>query len=188
MKPEGPAGRPAGLSLPRGYAIRPRRPEDDTYLVAAENAASALFADHGYPQLADGGFPDVASFRGMIGDGSVFVAADALSNPVGYAVSLRLDDYSHLRELAVHPNHGRRGLGRALVGMVVEAARAAGRTGVGLTTFRDVPFNQPFYEKLGFAEMPSAEAPKALAQALRREVPAGIDPAKRVLMVRRFRR
>jgi GNAT superfamily N-acetyltransferase len=175
-----------GDACPPGYAIRLRDPEDDLHLVAAENAASALFADHGYPQLADDGFPDVASFRAMIGDGEVFVAIDACANPVGYAVAVPLGEYSHLRELAVHPDHGRRGVGRALVGKVVDAAQTAGRDGVSLTTFRDVPFNQPFYEMLGFRELPVAEAANGLAHAFRREVPAGIDPARRILMIRRF--
>jgi hypothetical protein len=55
---------------------------------------------------------------------------------------------------------------------------------VSLTTFRDVPFNQPFYERLGFAELSVADAPVALQASFRAEVPDGIDPAERVLMVR----
>jgi GNAT superfamily N-acetyltransferase len=143
-----------------------------------------VFADHGYPQLADDGFPDVAAFREMIGDGAVFTAAQTAGDtPVGYAVAVPNGSWSHLRELAVHPDHGRKGLGRALVGAVVVAARRDGRTGVSLSTFRAVPFNQPFYEKLGFRELPLGEAPQILAEAFRREVPAGIDPADRLLML-----
>jgi GNAT superfamily N-acetyltransferase len=168
---------------PPGYEIRPRDPADDADLVAVENAASRLFGDHGYPELADDGFPDVASFREMIGDGVVFVAVDAGEAPVGYAVAIPLGSGLHLRELAVHPDHGRKGLGRALVGAVVAAARKAGRTGVSLSTFRAVPFNQPFYEMLGFRELPLADAPEMLAEAFRREMPAGIDPADRLLML-----
>lgn len=168
---------------PVGYEIRPRDPADDAHLVAAENAASRLFGEHCYPELADGGFPDIASFREMIGDGAVFVAVEAGGVPVGYAAAIPIDSWSHLRELAVHPAHGRKGLGRALVGAVVAAARKGGRTGVSLTTFRAVPFNRLFYEKLGFRELPPGEAPQMLAEAFRREVPAGIDPADRLLML-----
>ncbi|MEX0954807.1 MAG: GNAT family N-acetyltransferase [Rhizobiaceae bacterium] len=151
--------------------------------MAAENAACRLFGDHGYPELADDGFPDVASFREMIGDGAVFVAVEAGAAPVGYAVARRLGSWSHLRELAVHPDHGRKGMGRALVGAVVAAARKTGRSGVSLTTFRTVPFNRPFYATLGFRELPLADAPELLAEAFRREVPSGIDPADRLLML-----
>ncbi|MBO6717075.1 MAG: GNAT family N-acetyltransferase [Rhizobiaceae bacterium] len=176
----------AGTELPvcpPGYAIRDRLPGDDAQLVTVENAACLLFADHGYPELAEDGFPDVVSFREMIGDGAVFVAAGANDAPVGYAVAIRLGDWSHLRELSVHPNHGRQGLGRALVRAVIAAAQNTGAAGVSLSTFRDIPFNRPFYETLGFREMPLADAPLALAEAFRREVPDGIDPAKRVLMI-----
>lgn len=175
------ADEPTGI--PPGYAIRERLPGDDEFLVAAENAANRLLAGHGYPQLADDGFPDVAAFREMVGSGAVFVAVDLGGTSVGYAVAKPLGGWSHLRELAVHPGHGRKGLGRALVAAVIEAARTMGCEGVSLSTFRDVPFNQPFYASLGFVELPPAGAPARLAEAFRSEVPAGIDPARRVLMV-----
>lgn len=170
---------------PIGYRIRARTPEDDSHLVAAENAANRLLAGHGYPALAEDGFPDVDAFRHLIGDGTVFAAVDAAGIPVGYAVARPLGEHSHLRELAVHPNHGRRGLGRALVGTVIDAAGKAGFAGVSLSTFRDVPFNRPFYRSMGFGELPLAEATPVLADAFRREVPAGVDPATRLLMIRR---
>jgi GNAT superfamily N-acetyltransferase len=173
----------AAFACPPGYRIRVRAPTDDPRLVEVENAAGRLFAHHGYPQLADDGFPDAAEFRRMIGNGAVFVAVDAHEMPVGYAVAQPMDDFTHLRELAVHPDDGRKGLGRALVGAVIAAARKAGSMGVSLSTFRDVPFNQPFYEKLGFHELPLADAPERLAESFHREVPSGIDPAKRVLML-----
>jgi GNAT superfamily N-acetyltransferase len=151
--------------------------------VAAENAANRLLADHGYPELAEDGFPDVASFREMIGDGGVFVATERSAMPIGYAVTRLLGGYTHLRELAVHPGHGRRGLGRALVGAVIAAARKAGHPGVSLSTFRDVPFNQPFYEKMGFREPARGRAPEVLIRQFEQEIPPGIDPGKRVLLV-----
>lgn len=168
---------------PPGYRIRPRDPADDAHLVATENAANRLFAEHGYPELAEGGFPDVDEFRRMIGDGAAFVAEEAGGTPVGYAVLKPLGRLSHLRELAVHPAHGRKGLGRALVAAVIAAARKADSAGVSLTTFRDIPFNQPFYTSIGFRELPLAAAPSALVEAFHREVPGGVEPTRRVLML-----
>ena len=63
-------------------------------------------------------------------------------------------------ELAVTPAHGRRGVGRALVDEVLAWSAAQGLPSVTLITFRDVPWNGPFYEKLGF------EAVTALTPAL----------------------
>ena len=51
----------------------------------------------------------------------------------------------------MHPDHGRRGLGRALVGAVCDWARKERFEIITLTTYRDVPWNGPLYESLGFA-------------------------------------
>lgn len=50
----------------------------------------------------------------------------------------------------MHPEHGRRGIGGALVGSVCDWARASGIASVTLTTYREIPWNEPFYRRLGF--------------------------------------
>jgi GNAT superfamily N-acetyltransferase len=64
-----------------------------------------------------------------------------------------VDRVPHIWQLAVHPDHGRRGYGRALVGAVSEWARLHQFEAVTLTTYRDVPWNGPFYKSLGFVTM-----------------------------------
>ena len=95
-------------------------------------------------------------------DGLLWVALhdDA---PVGFA-HLRLTEPNavHLQELDVHPDHGRRGVGRRLVGAVCGWAAERGLESVTLTTFRDVPWNMPFYARLGFVEIPAGEISAAI--------------------------
>jgi ribosomal protein S18 acetylase RimI-like enzyme len=79
-----------------------------------------------------------------------WVALDDLGAVIGFAVAWVVDGEGHLDELAVTPAHGRRGVGRALVDAVVDWSAARGLPSVTLITFRDVPWNGPFYEKLGF--------------------------------------
>jgi hypothetical protein len=55
--------------------------------------------------------------------------------------------------LPVLASRQRRGLGGALVSTVCTWARAQGCPTVTLTTFRDVPWNGPFYQELGFSEL-----------------------------------
>jgi predicted GNAT family acetyltransferase len=43
-----------------------------------------------------------------------------------------------------------KGVGRQLIACAVEHARKLGLTSLTLTTFRDVPWNAPFYARLGF--------------------------------------
>jgi GNAT superfamily N-acetyltransferase len=170
--------------LAEGYSLRRRRLEDDPALLLVENRAVQLLRAHGYGNVADSPIPDVAWLRIMIGEQDVWVAADANDAAVGFAVAGPLAGFLHLRELSVDPAHGQKGLGRALVLAVHDAARAAGLAGTTLTTFRDVPFNAPFYQRLGFAELPLSAAPELLVEAFLAEVPEGVSRDKRVLMVR----
>ena len=65
--------------------------------------------------------------------------------PVGLAlVKMLADDLPHLEEIDVHPSHGRRGLGTALVREVCEWATHCGYVMLTLTTFRAVAWNLPF--------------------------------------------
>lgn len=175
----------AKTTAPVGYSIRRRRPEDDAALVQVENRAAQLFRAHGYAGVADAPIPDVAWLREMIGGQDVWVAADGSDVPVGFAVAGEAAGFLHLRELSVDPAHGRQGIGRALVLAVHAAAKAAGLAGTSLTTFRNVPFNAPFYAGLGFCELPPSEAPARLAGIFLAEVPEGVPAEERVLMIRR---
>ncbi len=177
-----------GPALPAGYVIRPYGADDAPSLLKVENRAAELFRAHGYPAIADNPLASAADFRSMIEDHDAWVVEHDGGTPVGYAVAGPRGDFLHLRELSVDPAHGRRGLGSALVWIVVEAAAGAHARGVSLTTFRAIPFNAPFYEKLGFAELPLDQAPQPLRLVFESEVPDGVDPGKRVLMVRRTMR
>jgi ribosomal protein S18 acetylase RimI-like enzyme len=96
-----------------------------------------------------------------------WVAIDDLGAVIGFAVAWVIDGEGHLDELAVTPAHGRRGVGRALVDEVLAWSAARGLPSVTLITFRDVPWNGPFYEKLGF------EAVTALTPALQAALDQG---------------
>ncbi|MDT0302166.1 GNAT family N-acetyltransferase [Streptomonospora wellingtoniae] len=102
----------------------------------------------------------------------------------GFAAVGVLDGAAHLEELAVHPECGRRGVGSALLEAVCGLARCEGFAAVTLTTFRDVPFNAPWYRRRGFAELPSAAWGPGLREQWRREEEAGIAVAPRVAMRR----
>jgi len=92
----------------------------------------------------------------------------------------------HLKEIDVHPDHGQRGLGTRLVGAVCEWAAHGGYTEVTLTTFREVPWNMPFYAGLGFEVVPASELSPNLLSIVADETRRGLDPARRVVMRRRL--
>jgi GNAT superfamily N-acetyltransferase len=69
---------------------------------------------------------------------------------VGFACVEIVDGLAHLWQVSVLPSAGHQGRGRALVEAVCDWAAGNGYPGVTLTTFRDVPWNGPFYTRLGF--------------------------------------
>ncbi|MFC3723841.1 GNAT family N-acetyltransferase [Neoaquamicrobium sediminum] len=173
----------AAFEAPPGYSIRAHRPADDAALLRIENRAAQLFRAHGYPEIADNPFASVDDFRAMATGHEVLVAVAGDDRPVGYAVSGARSDFLHLRELSVDPDHGRRGLGSALVRAVIARCLERALRGVTLTTFRTVPFNAPFYAALGFVELPLEQASAPLRDVFHQELPEGIAATSRVLMV-----
>ncbi|MCE7009582.1 GNAT family N-acetyltransferase [Kibdelosporangium philippinense] len=97
----------------------------------------------------------------------VLVAGDP---PVAFAYVGPLDGHLHLHQIAVDPAYARQGLGTALMQAVI--ARAGAR-GVTLTTFADVPWNGPWYAKLGFTVL--AEPGPELAELVHEERLGGLN-------------
>ncbi|WEX08139.1 GNAT family N-acetyltransferase [Chelativorans sp. AA-79] len=180
-----PAAAVALADIPAGYGIRPYARDDAAALAAVETRASRLFAEHGFPSLVPDPPTTAAAFHSFVTKFETVVSTHAGQDPVGYAVLHPLDRFLHLRELAVDPAHGRRGLGSALVRFAIARSVEEKCAGVSLTTFRDLPFNRPFYAAHGFVECPLDEAPPPLARQFFRELPSGIAPETRLLMLRR---
>jgi GNAT superfamily N-acetyltransferase len=70
--------------------------------------------------------------------------------PVGFACVEIVDGVAHLWQLSVHPSESRQGRGSALLTAACSWATSLGYEAVTLTTFRDVPWNGPFYGRMGF--------------------------------------
>jgi len=115
----------------------------------------------------------------------LFVARDPAGQVVGFAHLIRIARIPHLEELDVEPESGRRGIGRMLVLASCDWARAQGSEWITLSTFRDVPWNAPFYARLGFVEIPEVDLSVELRRLREKEAREGLDPAKRIIMCRR---
>ncbi|MGG6294647.1 GNAT family N-acetyltransferase [Leptolyngbya sp. AN02str] len=88
------------------------------------------------------------------------------------------------KELDVLPAHGRQGLGRALVETVCQWAQQQGCQEMTLSTFRDIPWNAPFYAKLGFRLMDDSALTPALREIQQQEADYGLPIDDRVFMSR----
>lgn len=78
----------------------------------------------------------------------------------------------HIDELDVRQDQQGQGLGRRLLAEAEAWARARGLQRLSLTTFRAIPWNAPFYARVGFREW--TDPPATLAQRLRQEAARGL--------------
>ena len=88
----------------------------------------------------------------------------------------------HLDEIDVLPAHGGRGIGAALVAAVVDCARRRGLPHLTLSTLRSIPWNAPWYGRLGFRILEPAELTPVLRGLLEHERARGLPMEDRVLM------
>jgi len=94
--------------------------------------------------------------------------------PIGFAACGILDSALHLYELAMDPEHGGKGLGRALVETVCAEAKARDLGAVTLSTFTDVAWNSPFYERIGFRTLLDDELTPGLHLVKKHEADVGL--------------
>jgi len=128
--------------------IRTVRPDELTLLPGLEAAADTMFEPLGIGPLPGPG--TVEEFAAAL---IVVVAGDP---PVGLC---RIDGIGtgtagvvHLEQLSVHPDLAGRGIGRALLRAGCAWAAEQGYPEITLATYRDVPWNGPFYASEGFVE------------------------------------
>lgn len=168
----------------RSYTIRPGRTDEAESLREIERAAQQAFAGVGYPDLAVGEPTAAADLLAAANDRLLLAAVDAQDNPVGFAICEEIDGCLYVRELDVHPDHAGQRLGARLLDACAGLAQQCGLPALTLTTFRSVPWNAPYYARLGFSEMRRDELGPDLAMVLERQRAAGLDMPNRVAMRR----
>ena len=126
-------------------AIREARPDEFAELRTIEFAADRLFESVGIGPFTNDDAEDHLSRAAL-----VLVVGEP---PMGFVCVELVDAHPHIWQLSVHPDHARQGLGRLLVQAAVAWAVSEGFDAITLTTYRDVPWNAPFYESLGFETM-----------------------------------
>ncbi len=176
------------LALPEGYSITTAVHGDIPALIEVDKAASELFAATGLinEDALDDHVPADVFETAMLGD-HVFVARDNDDKAVGFILTSLRGAGLYLDQVSVHPEHGKQGIGRALVLRILKDTEYRGLPDVTLSTFRDLPWNGPFYASVGFREI----RPEKLDPFMR-EIEAAqrpfMDVTKRCFMRRKVRR
>jgi len=157
---------------------------DVPMLPAIERSAGTAF--RAYPEfawVADDSVMSIEDHQGFVAGGTSWVAADA-SLIAGFLCAETVAETElHICELAVHAARQGEGVGTQLMRHAMAyAARNEQTTSLTLTTFRDVAFNAPFYERLGFEIVEELEAEPRLRALLREEAAHGLPTESRCAM------
>lgn len=188
-RPVGKIGKPGKKAFkgqaPAGYRIRMMEPGEAEPLLAVERSGRRLLIEAGHAELAASNEPPLCEFVRFLLAHEVFVAISKASQaPVGFAAAAARLDLYWLAEMVVDPAHGQRGVGAALLRAVTERARWFFHRALGLSTYVDIPFNAPFYERNGFMKIARDDLNEELTERLAAECPRGSDVRDRVVMVK----
>ncbi|MFG2178079.1 GNAT family N-acetyltransferase [Streptomyces abikoensis] len=164
--------------------IRAVRGEDLPLLQDIERAAGRCFRDIGMPEIADDEplpLPELARYEQA---GMAWVAVDRADIPVAYLIAEHIDGNLHIEQVSVHPESSRQGVGRALMDHLTHRAEAEGIPALTLTTFKDVPWNAPYYARCGFRPVGEDDLGPGLRRIREREAEHGLDRWPRIAMCR----
>jgi GNAT superfamily N-acetyltransferase len=137
------------------HRVRSARAADLRHLAAIEDAGGPQFQEYFGDEIEPILLSPAMDGRQRASEpGFLLVAAiDEQGPPVGFVHVLLIDGHAHLEQLSVLPEHQRRGIGAALSRAAMDEARAQGFGRLSLCTYRDVPWNGPFYRGVGFTEV-----------------------------------
>jgi GNAT superfamily N-acetyltransferase len=163
---------------------RPATPADLPVLREIERAAGEAFRDAGMPEIADDEPPSLDALAGYQRAGRAWVVDGEAGTPVAYLIADVVDGNLHIEQVSVHPRYARRGIGRLLIERAAAYAKAGGMRALTLTTFAEVPWNAPYYARLGFTVVDDLSLSPGLREITRREAAHGLHRWPRVCMRR----
>lgn len=134
--------------------------------------------------IADDEPPSIAELASFQADERAWVAVDSADRPIAYLLVSLLDGDAYIDQVSVHPGHARSGLGRALIARAAQWAQCREMGGLTLTCFVHVPWNAPYYERLGFRVLNAEHLTNGMRSIRRDEAAHGLDRWPRVAMRR----
>ncbi len=169
----------AGWEIVPGPVIRPAREDELRELGVIEQEADALFAEIGMNDMATA---DPETLLPAQRAGRVLVAVTRADEPVGFVRLEIVDSTPHVEQVSVLPGYAGHGLGARLLDAAEEWARKRGYRRMTLITYRDVPWNGPWYRRMGWEVVEEDRLTPELRALRKREGAAGLDVRPRQAM------
>ena len=164
--------------------IRRPHPHEIKLLPQIENEADLRYRRVGLGQVVDMPPASLASLEAGRREGRLWVAVSPLNRPVGFALMKFPGGTAWLDQLSVLQRWQGYGFGSALIEQTATAARGLGHRTLHLSTYRDVPWNAPYYARRGFEEMPRADWPHVFRMQSMEGNRHGHPPWRRTIMRR----
>ncbi|WP_420403792.1 GNAT family N-acetyltransferase [Nisaea sp.] len=171
----------------QGGPCRLARPDEIERVREIQRAAGRRFVETPYAGIVGDSADDPADLAAAQDKWHLWVSVDDRDRPVGAAHLMLLGEALHLRELDVHPDFAGARRGAAILDAIERFFAGRGISSLSLTTLVDVPWNAPYYERIGFGIVPEAELGPALRQRWIAEA-SGFPLEKRVAMLRPLKR
>ncbi|ACG79330.1 acetyltransferase, GNAT family [Phenylobacterium zucineum HLK1] len=170
------------MSSDSAIRLRPGRASDIDAVREIERVSADRFRGTPDAWIADDEPTAPQLLAERAAQGALIVACEADDAPVASIIFRPVEDGLYIEQVDVLPSHAGRRIGAALIDAVADAARARGASALTLSTFRDVPWNAPWYARLGFEVLdvltPGLAAIRAAHEA------RGLDESRRVFMRR----
>ena len=171
---------------PNGFTIRTANRDDLQMLPAIEIAAGDSFRDLGMVAVAEDEPMSAIALAEYQLNGRCWVA-EATAGPglvLGYLIAQEVDGCCHIEQVTVHPDAAGNGIGRCLLGWAERWGSGNGMAASTLTTFVDVPWNGPYYLRLGYRYLEKSEETPSLRAIRNAEREQGLDRWPRACMRR----
>jgi GNAT superfamily N-acetyltransferase len=162
--------------------IRKAHHGDLSRMQAIEVSAGDAFRDLGMDFVADDPPLSSTALAAYADAGMAWVATNSFDYPAAYILVSEIDGWGHIDQVSVHARYARQRLGQALIEEVGRWTAITGLQGISLTTFADVPWNGPYYARLGFVPVPEDCWSQGLRSVVAEEARQGLDAWPRVVM------
>jgi ribosomal protein S18 acetylase RimI-like enzyme len=162
--------------------IRRARYADIPYLGPIERSAAQLFRTANLNFFFDGPTVDPNFLAQMTDQNHLWVAVDRMGEPIGFVGGENVAGNFHVVEISVAQTYQGRGVGKALMGQMMEEIRREGYKTITLTTYRDLPWNGRWYARMGFSEVQVVEMGPEFWEIWQTEAHHGHDMRTRCLM------
>jgi GNAT superfamily N-acetyltransferase len=165
--------------------VRLARPSDVPLLGSVESSAATLFST--FPSLAHHSHgPPVpqSELEIYLSANNLWVAVDDADAPIGFLCGHSIDSSFYIAEISVAEDWQKKGVGRSLIERMCKDVKILSYSDVILTTYRDVPWNGPWYIKVGFEELHVKDWGEQITKKMELEKSEGFDMERRCVMKR----